>query len=160
QREKLRMIEQTKRRGGKYVASNDPFTKASARTNIRRLHTVGNPDGRNKRTVWNINTGSFHGAHFATFPPRLVEPCILAGTSQKGCCPACGSPYMCGEEWTPGCDCDAGAPIPCTVLDIFNGAATTGLAALKNGRNYIGIELKPEYVEISRQRIEKALKAA
>lgn len=66
---------------------------------------------------------------------------------------------MRGQEQTPGCGCDAGRPVPCTVLDPFNGAATTGLAALKHGRNYIGIELKPEYIEISRERIEKALRA-
>lgn len=162
QLDKLRMLNQTKRRSGKYAESNDSFTKASARTNIGRTHTVGNPDGRNRRTVWNINTGSFHGAHFATFPQRLVEPCILAGTSEAGCCPACGSPYKRDalNGWVPGCHCNAGAPVPCTVLDIFNGAATTGIAAVKRGRNYIGIELKPDYVQLSVDRIEKELKKA
>jgi len=51
------------------------------------------PLGRNKRSVWTIPTQSYHGAHFATFPERLVEPCIKAGTSEKGCCPACGAPW-------------------------------------------------------------------
>ena len=49
--------------------------------------------GRNKRTVWIIPTESFPGAHFATFPTALVIPCILAGTSEKGCCPGCGAPW-------------------------------------------------------------------
>lgn len=49
---------------------------------------------RNKRTVWEIATHAFPGAHFATFPPKLVEPCILAGTSERGCCPECGSPWV------------------------------------------------------------------
>jgi len=50
--------------------------------------------GRNKRSVWTIPTSPYKGAHFATFPPKLVEPCILAGTSAKGCCPKCGMPWV------------------------------------------------------------------
>ena len=53
-----------------------------------------NPNGRNKRSVWNIATHPFPEAHFATFPPKLIEPCILAGTSEKGCCTECGSPWV------------------------------------------------------------------
>jgi DNA modification methylase len=49
--------------------------------------------GRNKRSVWEIPTSPFPEAHFATFPPALVEPCIKAGTSERGCCPACGAPW-------------------------------------------------------------------
>jgi hypothetical protein len=52
-----------------------------------------NPAGRNRRTVWNIATVPYSGAHFATFPPALVEPCIKAGTSECGCCPECGAPW-------------------------------------------------------------------
>ena len=58
--------------------------------------TVGGADpsaGRNRRTVWTIPTAAYAGAHFATFPPALVEPCILAGTSERGACPACGAPW-------------------------------------------------------------------
>lgn len=47
---------------------------------------------RNRRSVWTITTKPFPGAHFATFPPDLVEPCILAGTSEAGCCGSCGAP--------------------------------------------------------------------
>ena len=49
------------------------------------------PTGRNRRTVWTIATKPFSGAHFAVFPPDLIEPCILAGTSARGCCPECGA---------------------------------------------------------------------
>jgi len=49
--------------------------------------------GRNRRTVWNVATQPYSGAHFATFPERLVEPCILAGTSEWGCCSGCGAPW-------------------------------------------------------------------
>ncbi len=79
---------------------------------------------RNKRSVWTVATKSFTGAHFATFPPDLIKPCILAGCPEGG-----------------------------TVLDPFNGAGTTGLVALRRNRNYIGIELNAEYVEMARQRI-------
>jgi len=50
--------------------------------------------GRNKRTVWTIPTKPYKGAHFATFPEKLVEPCILAGTSERGYCPECGKPWV------------------------------------------------------------------
>ena len=49
--------------------------------------------GRNKRSVWTITTKPYKGAHFATFPAELIEPCVLAGTSAKGCCADCGQPY-------------------------------------------------------------------
>jgi hypothetical protein len=65
----------------------------------------GSPDGvkvptagRNKRNVWTIATAPYKSAHFATFPPKLVEPMILAGTSAKGCCPACGAPWVRTQE--------------------------------------------------------------
>ena len=48
---------------------------------------------RNKRTVWTVATHPFSAAHFATFPPKLIEPCILAGTSEKGACAECGAPW-------------------------------------------------------------------
>lgn len=54
---------------------------------------IDNPAGRNRRTVWTIPTSPFKGAHFATFPPALVTPCIKAGSSERGCCPECGSPW-------------------------------------------------------------------
>lgn len=52
------------------------------------------PETRNKRTIWTIPTQSYKGAHFATFPEALVRPMILAGTSEKGCCPECGAPWV------------------------------------------------------------------
>lgn len=80
--------------------------------------------GRNKRDVWIVPTMSFPGAHFATFPSRLIEPCILAGSR-------------------PGD----------TVLDPFCGSGTTLLVALQHGRKGIGIELNPDYVEMAHRRI-------
>jgi len=54
---------------------------------------VYNPAGRNRRSVWTVSTFAYPGAHYATFPPRLIEPCILAGTSEKGECPKCGKSW-------------------------------------------------------------------
>jgi len=85
---------------------------------------------RNRRSVWTVATRPYKGAHFATFPPALIEPCILAGSR-------------------PGD----------TVLDPFNGSGTTGQVALQHGRRYIGCELNPEYVELTRARLEPIVAA-
>ena len=83
---------------------------------------------RNKRSVWTVTTKPFKDAHFAVFPEDLIEPCILAGCPEGG-----------------------------IVLDPFMGSGTTAVVALKHNRNYIGIELNPEYIKIAEKRIEKAL---
>lgn len=83
-------------------------------------------NSRNKRDVWNVATIPYQGAHFATFPPDLIEPCILAGCPENG-----------------------------IVLDTFMGAGTTGLVTKRNNRNYIGIELNPEYIKIAEKRISE-----
>lgn len=76
-----------------------PTTKGAFADSVGGRHnesTVKRGDGtggRNKRSVWTIPTHAFPDAHFATFPPALVEPCILAGTSEHGCCPECGTPW-------------------------------------------------------------------
>ena len=82
------------------------------------------PNGRNCRSVWNINTHAFAGAHFATFPAKLVEPCIKASTR-------------------PGD----------FVLDPFFGSGTVGLVAKNLGRRYVGIELHPDYVALAAERL-------
>ena len=79
---------------------------------------------RNKRSVWAVQTEPISEAHFATFPTKLVEPCVLAGSKM-------------GDF----------------VIDPFLGSGTTGLVAALYGRNFIGIELKPEYVEIAEKRL-------
>lgn len=83
------------------------------------------PDGmRNKRDVWTVPVRPFCEAHFATFPRDLIRPCVRAG-------------------------CPAGS----VVLDPFNGAATTGVVCIEEGRDYIGIEINPEYVAMSERRL-------
>lgn len=86
---------------------------------------------RQRRSVWSIPVKPFRGAHFATFPPALIEPCILAGSRQ-------------GD----------------IVLDPFFGAGTTGLVAEQHGRDCIGIELNPEYAALARDRIGLAAMVA
>ncbi len=83
--------------------------------------------GRNKRSVWSIATGQFKAAHYATFPERLVEPCILAGCPEGG-----------------------------IVLDPFLGSGTTAVVAGKLGRMCIGIEINPEYCRMAEGRIAQA----
>ena len=78
---------------------------------------------RNKRSVWEVTTKPYSGAHFATFPPDLIKPCIMAG------CPTGG-----------------------TVLDPFGGSGTTGMVALELGRSAELIELNPDYVDIINER--------
>lgn len=63
-------------------------------TKRRVLESMRNGRGRNKRSVWRVSTQPFPGAHFATFPPKLVKPMILASTSEYGCCSQCGAPYV------------------------------------------------------------------
>ena len=129
------------------------------------------PDTRNRRSVWTCATKPYPEAHFATFPPDLIIPCILAGTSEKGCCEACGSPYERVVEksggtvetigWQPSCKCGGELdyrlwpkPVPCTVLDPFFGSGTTGYVAESNGRRWVGIELNESYCELAKKRID------
>ncbi len=152
-----------------------------------RMGSIHN--GRNKRTVWTIPTKPYKGAHFATFPEKLVEPCVLAGTSERGYCPECGKPWVRQVEhknmvirktdrmaemgefgrtqssgtmlspaesktigWLPSCSCGLD-PVPGVVLDPFFGAGTSGLVAKKWGRDFVGIELNPDYIKMAEERI-------
>lgn len=84
-----------------------------------------NKNGKNKRTVWTVNTKPYKEAHFAVFPEKLIEPCVLAGCPEGG-----------------------------IVLDVFGGSGTTGVVAKKHKRNYILIELNPEYTKIAEKRLK------
>lgn len=75
----------TSQRQGVTMGSGEPLESS--------IDAVVNPSGRNKRTVWEITTQPYKDAHFATFPEKLVEPCILAGTSEYGACSTCGAPF-------------------------------------------------------------------
>ncbi len=90
---------------------------------------------RNRRSVWDVNTQPFAEAHFATFPPKLIEPCVLASTRS-------------GDY----------------VLDPFFGSGTVGIVCAEHQRSYVGIELNPEYVTLSAKRLnatrDKIIKVA
>tara|TARA_R110002110_G_scaffold105950_1_gene265913 strand:- start:6121 stop:7332 length:1212 start_codon:yes stop_codon:yes gene_type:complete len=166
----------------------------SGMSQTKVMPNTTHPAGASLRSVWKIATQAFGGAHYATYPEKLVEPCIQAGTSEAGECPECGAPWkrvvdisygkspvhgrgsvvgrheISGQNnfdgkgypriakltetlgWQPTCDHKL-EPIPQTVLDPFSGAGTTGLVAARFDRNYIGIELNPEYAAMSRKRI-------
>lgn len=90
-----------------------------------------NGSPRNRRSVWSINTIPFPEAHFATFPPTLISPCVLAGSKPES-----------------------------KILDPFFGSGTTGEVCLDCGRNFVGIELHPEYVKIAKKRLSRSAKAS
>ena len=153
--------------------------------------------GRNRRSVWEVATQPFAGAHFATFPQGLVEPCVLAGTSPTACS-ECGAPWrrvVASERidrrngvavqggwtdpaekltrgraprpgarcfarrttvgWEPGCEHADGSG-RCLVLDPFAGSGTAGIVACRHGRDFLGIELNPEYARLARRRLAEA----
>jgi site-specific DNA-methyltransferase (adenine-specific) len=122
--------EHSKMRGGRNHFGRRQGTpergKNSGNSNLHdaRWDQAFHPNGRNKRTVWSVPLGKFREAHFAVFPPQLIEPCVLAGSAKGG-----------------------------VVLDPFFGAGTVGLVALQLQRRYIGVELNAEYVEIARARL-------
>ena len=89
-----------------------------------RIVDYANPAGRNRRSVWTVSTTPYKGAHFAVFPPKLIEPCVLAGCPEGG-----------------------------VVLDPFAGSGTTGEVAIKHGRRFVGIELNPEYIKLAEARL-------
>ena len=99
--------------------------KPRTREGLAKLDGVTYPR-RNRRSVWTIPTAPYHGAHFATFPPDLVKPCIMAG------CP------------------DGG-----TVLDPFTGSGTVAEVARANGCKFVGAELNPEYIELAKKRLQQ-----
>jgi DNA modification methylase len=91
-----------------------------------RVAESGVPETRNRRSVWTVATRPYKGAHFATFPPDLIEPCILAGAPPGG-----------------------------IVLDPFMGSGTTAAVAVKHGRQYLGCELNPEYEALQKERLSQ-----
>lgn len=100
--------------------------KGNSNLHNGRWDQAFNPKGRNKRTVWSIPLSKFRGAHFAVFPKKLVEIPLKASSK-------------------PGD----------TILDPFTGSGTTGVVAIENDRNFIGVELEPEYADMASKRINE-----
>lgn len=99
------------------------YVDGSAQKNIAK---IGARETRNKRSVWTVTTKPYKGAHFATFPPDLIEPCILAGSRPND-----------------------------IVLDPFMGSGTTAQVANQFGRQYLGCELNPDYEQLQRERLKQ-----
>ena len=130
---------------------------------------AGLVDSRNKRTVWTVATSPYPDAHFATYPPDLIRPCILAGTSARGCCPDCGAPWervtaTITTGWKPGCDCytmhaltdmppEEWPTVPAVVLDPFGGSGTTAEVAQEYARTAIVIELGEHHLPLIKRRL-------
>lgn len=114
--------------GGEKLTANgsSEWDNGTSQNTYRDRLMRPNPEGKNMRTVWSINTKPSKEKHFATYPEKLVERMMKAGCPEGG-----------------------------TVLDPFMGSGTTGLVAKQLGRNYIGYELNREYIEIANRRISK-----
>ncbi|MDO5531632.1 site-specific DNA-methyltransferase [Sutterella sp.] len=119
---------ESRMKGGRRHFVENRTPEAGKNAGNSNLHTgdwthAFNPKGRNKRTVWSVPLSKFREAHFAVFPERLIEPCILA-TSRAGD----------------------------IVMAPFMGSGTTAVVALKHGRKFYGIELNPEYRRMAERR--------
>lgn len=115
--------------GEKLDAKNkSEWDDGTGQTTYRKRNLRPNENGRNMRTVWSINTEPSAEKHFATYPQKLVQRMLNSGCPENG-----------------------------LVLDPFFGSGTTGIYARKSNRNYIGIELNPEYVKIANDRLYKEL---
>lgn len=114
----------TSKMGGVYANDSKQTQCGNGHSGIAAEGKINIWAGRNRRSVWTVTTSPYKGAHFATMPPKLVEPCVLAG------CPVGG-----------------------VVLDPFAGSGTTGAVAVGHGRNFVGIELNPAYVALAEERI-------
>ena len=111
------------------IDASDMPAYANGQRYLYNHDAVRGPNGRNVRSVWDINQyKAVKEAHFATFPPALVEPCIALGSNVSD-----------------------------LVLDPFIGSGTTGVVALKMGRRFVGIELNPEYAGIAERRLNGAV---
>jgi site-specific DNA-methyltransferase (adenine-specific) len=125
--------EQSKMRGGRghfgKVGGTPEAGKNAGNNNLHdgRWDQAFHPLGRNKRTVWEIPLSKFRETHFAVYPEKLVETCILASTKEHDC-----------------------------VLDPFTGSGTTGVVASRLSRRFVGIELVSEYQEMAQKRIDDA----
>ena len=166
-------------RNDRYVGNETFDNSAGFKDKIKAIDGEPSMAGRNKRSVWTVTTTPYSGAHFATFPPKLIEPCIKAGCP-KQVCKKCGkarerivkkirkptrsghsqktqdynydTQRHCTEVETTGwtsCNCNAGFR-PGIAFDPFMGSGTVAEVAIKLKRDYVGIELNPDYIKLGR----------
>ena len=113
-------------RGGGVYTKGQSFNNSAEITRESHGNNENMTGLRNKRSVWTVATQGYKEAHFATFPEKLIEPCVLAGSRDGG-----------------------------IILDPFIGSGTTAVVAKKFNRGFIGIELNPEYAEMAKRRLEE-----
>ena len=113
-------------RGGGVYTKGQSFNNSAETTRESHGNSENITGLRNKRSVWTVATQGYKEAHFATFPEKLIEPCVIAGSREGG-----------------------------IILDPFMGSGTTAVVAKKHNRGFIGIELNPEYAEMARRRLEE-----
>jgi site-specific DNA-methyltransferase (adenine-specific) len=156
------------------ASTHEPWRgpNAAATSGLDLLKTSGlpgHPLGKNPGDVWRIASSNYRGAHHATFPLELARRAIQAG-SPEARCTACRLPWQrqllrpiggvaVRSALGPSCDCSAEHE-PAVVLDPFFGAGTTGLAAEQLDRDWLGIELNPDFAELAEQRIQASRPAA
>lgn len=131
---------------------------------LRASGQVGHPLGKNPGDVWRIPVSRYRGAHHATYPESLVRRMLVAGCPEARC-RACRGPYRRPLErlgatatrlaLSASCDCRA-SPEPGLVLDPFLGSGTTAVVAEQTGRDWLGVELNPAFVDLAQQRIARA----
>ena len=132
---------------------------------LRGRGLVGHPLGKNPGDVWEMSTAAFRGAHFATFPRKLAERPLLASCPERVCA-KCGMPWQRDTKRTLGqlavrgelrqrCACAAGWQ-PGLVLDPFLGSGTVALVAIEHDRDWLGIELNPDFADLAQRRITDA----
>lgn len=129
---------------------------------------------RNIRNVWTANPHIASDLHYALMPEKIIEPCVMASTSEYGCCAQCGTPWARvkslgggkdpdrpirrprrgGDEFIQGCECADSEVVPCDVLDPFGGLGTVGITSTKLARNATMIELSSEFVEHMKKRFD------
>jgi site-specific DNA-methyltransferase (adenine-specific) len=137
---------------------------------MQRKGLSGHPLGKNPGDVWRIGSSSYRGAHFATFPPELVRRPLLA-TCPPQVCTACGQPWRRSTravifdngvpQIRPFVPCPCGASTrPGLVLDPFFGTGTVALMAKRHNRDWLGIELNPDYLPLMAERLGMDLQEA
>lgn len=146
-------------RTGKYDSADRSWAGPLAGNNAglakaRAEGRAGHRLGKNPGDVWHVPTGGFKGAHFATFPERLITRPILAGCPARTCA-TCGVPWhqSAGTPTGPTCTCTSRTFKPGVVLDPYVGSGTTAVAATRLSRDWVGIELNATYRALALDRI-------
>ncbi|MBA3617993.1 MAG: site-specific DNA-methyltransferase [Acidothermales bacterium] len=141
----------------------------SGLTFLKARGLVGHPLGKNPGDVWRLASSNYRGGHHATFPLALADRAIRAGCPEARCT-ACRLPWRRATiralggtairgTLRPTCNCAAPSE-PGVVLDPFFGAGTTGVAAEALGRNWLGVELNPDFADLAERRIAEARASA